>query len=576
MLVALVPALLLVWSGCGGKAAAPAEPTITALYPTYVIAGTGGFTLDADVRNARPGQILLWNGNQLRTEALVGNGPADYVALSAPVPAGFIAEASLAKVSIFDPSTGFTSAPFPMGVAPPQQAYAGAIALVSIAPDGSPADGDVRGSSPAISADGRYVVFQDSAGNLSPGSELGQADIYLRDNCIDAPPPCTPGTIRVSVAADGGLANGGSESPSISGNGRYVAFASEATNIVLGARPPVNGFDVYVRDTCNGAGSGCAPSTTLQSAAGGDDPLEGGNGATFDTTGRFLSFSGYGSNGHPQVYWRDTCAGAPLGCAPATLLESPAYTGGPANFTAGPAELGATGRFLAFQSSATDLVPGDNSSQSVVDIFLRDTCQGAPAGCSPSTLRADLSNSGQAANVGAFTGVPAVSADGRYVAFQMQSNETAIAPNPGGVIMAYVRDTCTGAPAGCQPQTIPIAVATDGSQPNAGSSGVSMTPDGRFVAFDSLASNLVYGDPGPAGNQSDIFVRDTCLGASTPCTPATVWVSVGPNQTPSFGDCVQPAISADGHYVAFLCVSDNLVTGSYNGHLQVYLAKTGF
>lgn len=551
-------------------------PAITGLSPPYLIANTGGFILIADVQNVRPGQVLVWSGTQLPTDAVVGTGPGDYVALSAPVPAGYIAQAGLVNITVLDPSTGLRSAPFPLGIDPPQQANAGVIALLSAAPDGLPADGDVRGSYPAISADGRYVAFQDSADNLSSGSRLGQADIYLRDTCVGAPQPCTPSTIRVSVAADGGSANASSESPAISGNGRYVAFASEAANIVPGASPLANGFDVYVRDTCSGAGGACAPLTTMQSPASGDDPAEGGNGPSLDATGRFLSYSGYGSNGHPQVYWRDTCAGASSGCTPATLLESPAYTGGPANFSAGPPVLGATGRFIAFQSSATDLVPNDDSSGSILDIFLRDTCQGAPAGCVPSTLRADLSNSGAAANIGAFSGASAVSADGRYVAFQMQSNETAIAPNPGKVLMVYVRDTCTGAPAGCQPQTIPIPVSTDGSQPNAGSDDMSMTPDGRFVAFGSLATNLVFGDTGLVGNQKDIFVRDTCVGASAPCTPATVWVSVGPNQTPSFGACDNPAISADGHYVAFLCLSDNLVPGSYNGHLQVYLAKTGF
>lgn len=567
----LAAALIANSAGCGGSRPR-AVPVISDVSPHYLIAGTGGFNLLVDVANVKPNDVLLWNGTQLSTEADTNGTPGDYVGLSAPVPASYIAQAGAVQIAVLDPDTGVKSAPVSLGVDPPQQAGAGVVALISAAPDGSPADGDIRGSPLAISADGRYVAFQDTAGNLLPGSQLGHPDIYLRDTCTGAAQPCTPSTIRISIAADGGLANAASQLPAISGDGRYVAFNSGATNIVLGSA----GFDVFVRDTCNGAPSGCTPQTTLQSPADGDDPMEGGGDASLDATGRFLAYGGYGVNGEGQVYWRDTCAGRASGCTPTTILASPAASGGPGNSVSSPQVLGATGRFIAFESGATDLVPG--GSQSMLNIFLRDTCQHAPVGCAPSTLQVDVSSSGAPANRGANPGVGglALSADGRYVAFQMQSNETAIAPNPGKIGMVYVRDTCTGATAGCQPQTVPIPVGVDGSPPNAGSDDLSMTPDGRFVAYASLATNLVYGQIGPAGNQKDIFVRDTCAGAAPPCTPATVWVSVGPHQMPSLGDCDDPAISADGHYVAFLCVSDNLLPGSYNGHAQVYLAKTGF
>lgn len=566
-----VAALIALSVGCGGSRTR-AVPVIGLVTPRYLIAGTGGFILSVGVLNVRSNDALLWNGSELPTDADTNGTPGDYVGLSAAVPASYVAQAGAVQIQVLDPDTGAKSAPITLGIDPPQQAGAGVVALVSAAPDGSPADGDIRGSPLAISADGRYVAFQDTAGNLLPGSQLGHPDIYLRDTCTGALQPCTPSTTRISIATDGGLANAASQLPAISGDSRYVAFDSEATNIVPGSA----GFDVFVRDTCNGAPSGCTPQTAIQSPAAGDDPMEGGGEASLDATGRFLAYGGYGANGKGQVYWRDTCAGRASGCTPTTILASPAATGGPGNAVSSPQVLGATGRFIAFESVATDLVPG--GSQSMLNVFLRDTCQNAPVGCAPSTLQVDVSSSGAPANRGAFPGVGglALSADGRYAAFQMESNETAIAPNPGNIIIVYVRDTCTGAPAGCQPQTIPIPIGVDGSPPNAGSADLSMTPDGRFVAYASLATNLVYGQIGPVGNQSDIFLRDTCAGATPPCTPATVWISVGPNQTPSLGDCDNPAISADGHYVAFVCVSDNLLPGSYNGHAQVYLAKTGF
>jgi hypothetical protein len=107
-----------------------------------------------------------------------------------------------------------------------------------------------------------------------------------------------------------------------------------------------------------------------------------------------------------------------------------------------------------------------------------------------------------------------------------------------------------------------------------------MSADGRFVAFDSIATNLVPGDNFPACGFEDVFVRDTCYGAASGCTPSTVRVSVAnaPNpETPGFSISGLPAISADGHYVVFISASTNLFPGiTGNGHSMVFIAKTGF
>jgi len=107
-----------------------------------------------------------------------------------------------------------------------------------------------------------------------------------------------------------------------------------------------------------------------------------------------------------------------------------------------------------------------------------------------------------------------------------------------------------------------------------------MTPNGRFFAFDSLASNLVPGDTFPPGGFKDVFVRDTCYGVVSGCTTSTVRVSVTntPNpETQADSTSGFPAISADGRYVVFLSQATNLAPGvTGNGHTMVYLAKTGF
>jgi hypothetical protein len=143
----------------------------------------------------------------------------------------------------------------------------------------------------------------------------------------------------------------------------------------------------------------------------------------------------------------------------------------------------------------------------------------------------------------------------------------------------YVRDTCAGAPSGCTPTTSLVSLGNDGSAGNSSSGNQGMSADGRFVAFASLASNLVPGDSETAGGFKDIFVRDTCFGVASGCNPSTVRVSVTntPNPATQANDISDyPAISGDGHYAVFLSAATNLVPGGTNGHGMVFLAKTGF
>jgi hypothetical protein len=153
---------------------------------------------------------------------------------------------------------------------------------------------------------------------------------------------------------------------------------------------------------------------------------------------------------------------------------------------------------------------------------------------------------------------PAISADTRYVAF--------VAPMPDPTINAstgtdniYVRDTCAGAAAGCAPSTALISVAADGTSAADGASeSPSISADGRYVTFVSLADNLVAGG---ASGLGDIFVRDTCAGAPSGCTPATTLISAAPDGSLANGPSDSPSISASGRYVVFSSIATNLVSG---------------
>jgi Tol biopolymer transport system component len=166
---------------------------------------------------------------------------------------------------------------------------------------------------------------------------------------------------------------------------------------------------------------------------------------------------------------------------------------------------------------------------------------------------------------------PAVSTDGRYVAYTALQN---------GHAQIFARDTCQGADASCQPRTILISSALDGTAASDESHSPSMSSDGRYVAFSSAAANLVAETS--AGRQ--IYVRDTCFGISGSCTPSTQLVSTDPNGTLVGAESILPSISASGRFVAFLAVTPTHSTAapvdksgssaSNSGFRQVFVRDT--
>lgn len=169
---------------------------------------------------------------------------------------------------------------------------------------------------------------------------------------------------------------------------------------------------------------------------------------------------------------------------------------------------------------------------------------------------------------------PAVSADGRYVAYSASQNEHA---------QIFLRDTCEGATAACKAQTTVLSVAADGTPGNDDSSAPSMSADGRYVAFSSAATNLA--ENSTAGRQ--IYLRDTCAGASadSKCSPSTQIVSLDPNGALTGAENLLPSVSASGRFVAFLSVTPSHAahssssgatpsTTKNSGYRQVFVRDT--
>ncbi len=585
-------------SGCaggGGKITDPPPPpaqiTLTLDVPSisvdsgnnFVTAGAPSFTLLVAGTGFTASSQILWNGSDLTTTYGDAND------LSAAVPASLVADPGTASITVYDSSLKVTSNALPFGIASPAAATAGVVQLITIGTDGSPAN-DNTGVQPSISWTGRFVVFESKATNLAPGPSSGHGEIYERDTCVGAPTGCTPSTIRITVTEDGSPINANGYDSAVSADGRYVAFDSSATNIVENTGVCGPGICVFLRDTCIGAAASCVPSTVLASvnADGSAAVGELGLPSTITPDGRYVAFDSnapdVGGDGAPggllyMSYLRDTCNGAPPGCAPATLLVSASSDGALRNIASIHEAVGAIGRYVAFSSYATNL-GGEVNLNNNPGVFLRDTCAGAPTGCSPATSKMDQSTAGAPANDAVSVGFgPVVGADGRIVAFTSQATNLASVPlTITGTV--YVRDTCIGAAASCSPTTTLVSVANDGSLPNASQNNETMSADGRFVAFASLASNLVPGDSFTPNGWKDIFLRDTCFGAPTGCVQSTVRASV--TSSPSFNTEANqpsddPVISGDGHYVVFLSSATNLAPGiAGNGHGMIFLAKTGF
>lgn len=288
--------------------APPPAPTITSLSPSSIGAGSSAFTLTVNGTNFLTGanpSVIYWNGIQMQTTV------ASATQASTIIPASYVAKQGTAQVTV---SKANSSVLFTITSAPPTISSATAASTASA-------------SSPAVSANRRYVVFTMASTDGYVETPESTQNVFVRDTCLGAPSGCTPATSLASVATDGLAGNGDSTSPSISGDGRYVAFVSSATNLVDG---DTNGMsDVFVRDTCVGGPEGCVPSTQRVSVTtDGTQADAASTSASISATGRYVAFRSEATNLDPSVspnagaqdYVRDTCVGAPASpvCTPST------------------------------------------------------------------------------------------------------------------------------------------------------------------------------------------------------------------------------------------------------------------
>jgi putative cell wall-binding protein/Tol biopolymer transport system component len=339
---------------------------------------------------------------------------------------------------------------------------AGVVHRASTAADGGAADG--VSANPVLSADGRTVVFQSLADDLVAADANGCSDVFVRD--VDAGV-----TRRVSVSAGGGDADAASYAPSVSGDGRYVAFASAASDLVGDSTG--THVQVYVRDLV-------ANETTRASVAAGGGETDGdASYPVISADGRYVAYESTASDVVPGVTGGPWRAYVYDRSSRHTTCASVGTGGAVSDGDAHELSLSADGRFLAFTSAADDLVPGDTNG--LGDVFVRDVVAGT-------TTRASVSSTGIEGDLASFR--PLISPDGRYVVFTSDATRL-VAGDADQVSDVFVRDLLTS-----------TTTRLSGAGANGDSVATAISPDGRIVAFGSDASGLVAGD---TNGVADVF-----------------------------------------------------------------------
>ena len=378
--------------------------------------------------------------------------------------------------------------------------------------------GDRPSFTAGISANGRFVAFTSLATNLVRGDTNERQDAFVYDRR-------TGRTERVSVSSRGAQAkprsdpNGGSAAMDMSADGRYVLFRSDASNLVPG---DTNGkTDAFIHDRLTGR------TWRIPPAGIGDVP------GVLSASGRYAVLSA-GDNVYRYDVKRDR------------LLR---LTTGANSWSEG-SSISADGRYVAFTSAASNLVEGDTNK--LPDVFVRDVR-------TAKTTRVSVTSDGRQGTGRRYSNganAATISSDGRYVAFHSDMRDL-VPGDTNGVFDIFVHDRVTG-------ETQRVSVSSGGRQANAESlSGSRFSADGRYVAFTSLATNLVAHDQ---NDITDVFIRDlrkhrtqlVSLGVHGQGDDAS-WIGLG------------AAFTRDSRQLLFASWAANLVPGDTNDVADVFV-----
>jgi hypothetical protein len=554
--------MLLFLSACQQTINYP-KPVLSSLSPSSIEAGQPAFTLTVNGGGFTPATTVLWNGSPRVTLFQSIN------VLTAQILVVDIQNAGQASVTVETPSPGggtpkepltFTINPAP---SPAPQ-------ITGLSPSG------VTTGSPAftLTITGKNFFSQSSVtvnNSNRPSAFVSSTTLQVG---IQASDVSQSGTVQIMVVNP--PPNGGSS----------VAFPLAVTNPVPGITmlAPVSVQAGAIQTAVTITGTGYVPnsvvmlngafvttvfgsSTAIQAtltpaelAAGGIEQVQVFNPGPGGGTSNIVTFA---------VTPTDT-AGLPIivdlapnGTQANNGICGTCASGFPTLATAGPSS-SETGEFIAFASNSTNLLSVTTPTNGLSDIFLRDTCLGV-ASCTPTTSLVSISSS-----VGATDGPsyePSVDSGGDHVAFTSTASNIVNYVNvPGGQRQVYWAPACAGTTSctGTTAGSVLVSIAADGvTAANGESYNPSISPDGQFVAFVSLATNLVSGVNAANGVTPQVYLRSMCDGVTSltvipTCIPTTYLVSSVDGVTPGNGTSSNPVASTGGTFVAFVSVARNL------------------
>lgn len=411
----------------------------------------------------------------------------------------------------------------------PAQAAAGDIELVSVGPDGVLGNGH-SSDRPSISADGRFVAFSSSATNLVEGMTIA-GGLYVHDRETDT-------TELVSVSTGGVKSTG--YRPSISADGRYVAFSSQSTTLVTGDTN--NLPDLFVRDRVAQTTVRISVSSAgLQANGMSWSPQISADGTRVAFYSEATNLVSGDTNTYPDIFVHELSSKI-------TTRVSIAYDGSQADQYSENPSISADGRYVAYATLATNLVAGVVDTNQSGDIIVRDTLLNTNTLVSVST----------AGGVGGGSMDASISADGRFVAF-LSSSSDLVEGDTNYYNDIFVRDLQLNT-------TTRVSVKSDGTQATGGASEYpEISANGRFVTFSSFATNLVDGD---TLGYEDIFIHDRLTGE-------TIRASVNTDGIQGNQASWTSSISANGLFVSFTSAASNLVLGDNNGKNDIFVYENG-
>lgn len=403
--------------------------------------------------------------------------------------------------------------------------------------------GDANSMQPDLSADGRFIVFTSDATNLVNDDAIAARGVFLKDTA-------TGETIRVSSSSEGEAADDDSENPSISADGRFVAFESVATNLSP-ERPEGSGCtnaagldascaSVYLKDMETGATEVVSKNSDGAIADGSNEhPVISGDGRYIAFRSTATNLDGGEMGDIPQIYRRDLQTGF-------TELVSADGEGLAGNDASDLPAISDTGRFVAFKSLSGNLASGDGAGS---DVFVKDLQTGQ-------LTLVSTDSDGTRGNGDSGYDALDISGDGRFIAFESEATNLA-ANDDNQKRDIFIKDLQTG-------ETSLISADAAGAAGDDDSyTCVSLSSDGTLAVFASNANNLSAGD---SVNKTDVFLRDRSIGSTT-------MVSASGSGEPGNGASEEIAIASGGGSVVFVSAASNLVPEDTNGKDDVFVRQ---